>query len=62
MLIPENGKWRWNNGPLCDTKAEALKTAKIPVKDEHAKVFMVDAVEPLEVVEGDEEDEEGTEV
>lgn len=44
-LIPENGKWRWNDGPLCDTKDEALATAKeVKVKDSSPKVYIVDGL------------------
>jgi hypothetical protein len=46
MLIPEKGKWRWNDGPLCDSKEEALKTASINVNDSNGVVF-VDGMEEL---------------
>ena len=45
MLIPENGKWRWNDGPLCNTKDEAMKTAKsVKVKDGAPKTYIVDGM------------------
>lgn len=45
MLIPENGQWRWNDGPLCDTREEALATAKKPtVNDSAAQVYVVDGL------------------
>lgn len=47
MLIPENGKWRWNDGPLCDSKEEALKTAT--VADSVENVVVMDACEELEI-------------
>lgn len=49
MLIPENGKWRWNDGPLCDSKEEALKTAKPQPVTDAATVYVVDHVESMEV-------------
>jgi hypothetical protein len=50
MLIPESGKWRWNDGPLCDTKEEALATAKKgEVKDSAEQVYFVDHVEVMEI-------------
>jgi hypothetical protein len=56
MLIPEGNKWRWNDGPLCGTKEEALATAKADVQDSHGQVFVVDATELLEVIEGEDDD------
>lgn len=55
MLIPEDGKWRWNDGPLCDSKEEALKTAKACTIDSGGDVFVVDGL--TEVMEEDEEDD-----
>jgi hypothetical protein len=50
MLIPDSGKWRWNDGPLCDTKEEALSTAKkVEVKDSTALVYFVDHAEVMEI-------------
>ena len=52
MLIPENNKWRWNDGPLCDTKEEALATAKeVEVKDSVGQVYFVDHAEVMEIEE-----------
>lgn len=49
-MIPENGKWRWNDGPLCDTKEEALKTAKASeIKDSAGTIYFVDHAEVMEV-------------
>ena len=42
MLIPEKGKWRWDDGPLCETQEEALMTAKIKTKDSVPKTYIVD--------------------
>lgn len=48
MLIPENGKWRWNDGPLCDSKEAALKTATESTASDE-RVFTMDSTELLEV-------------
>lgn len=49
MLIPENGKWRWNDGPLCDTQEEALATATVVATTDAAAVFFVDTAEAMEI-------------
>ncbi|MCW8965565.1 MAG: hypothetical protein OQK82_02595 [Candidatus Pacearchaeota archaeon] len=50
MLIPEKGKWRWDDGPLCDTKEEALKTASVNVDDSKEVVFIDEMEEVFEEV------------
>ena len=54
MLIPENGKWRCNDGPLCDTKEAALKTAvaQPAIKDSEPPVIMMDCVEVMSEIPG----------
>lgn len=42
MLIEENGKYRWNGGPLCDTEADALKTATVGHASDE-QVFAMDS-------------------
>jgi hypothetical protein len=42
MLIREGNKVRWNDGPLCDTEAEALKTAK-PTQCNDEQAFVMDS-------------------
>jgi hypothetical protein len=50
MLIPHGGgKWSWNDGPICDSQEEALKTASIPVSDETVTTCIVDMQEPMEL-------------
>lgn len=49
MLIPENGKWRWNGGPLCDTKDEALSTATMDEEPKDDVAFTMDSIESLEL-------------
>jgi hypothetical protein len=49
MLIPENGKWRWNDGPLCDTKEEALASAKPATVSDSAPVMFYDTAEIVEL-------------
>ena len=44
MLIPENGKWRWNDGPLCDTQEEAIKSATVATTDSAPRVYVVDGM------------------
>lgn len=53
MLIPEKGKWRWNDGPLCETKEEALKTASVNVDDSDGVVFIEDMEELFEETDAD---------
>lgn len=43
MLIREGGKVRWDNGPLCDTEAEALKTAQSSCRSDDEQVFVMDS-------------------
>lgn len=58
MLIPENGQWRWNDGPLCNTREEALKTArKVKVNDSNGVVFIDEMTEVFEEIEDDAEEE-----
>jgi ATP-dependent protease HslVU (ClpYQ) ATPase subunit len=57
MWIPENGMWRWNDGPLCVTKEEAIKTAKVKVSDSSGVVFVDEMTEVLEEEEDDAEGE-----
>lgn len=50
MLIPhEGGKWSWNDGPICDSKEDALKSATVTVADEKLKVCVVDMYETMEL-------------
>lgn len=56
MLIPENGKWRWNDGPLCDTKDEAVASAKdVAIKDSGAQVYVVDGMHETMRIRDDDE-------
>jgi hypothetical protein len=50
-IIKEGNKHRWNDGPLCDTEDEALKTAEIPTMDSVEEVFTADSVESWEIVD-----------
>lgn len=51
MLIPEEGKWRWNDGPLCETKEEALKTATVDLSDSNGVVVVDRMTEVLEEID-----------
>jgi hypothetical protein len=42
MIIKENGKYRWDNGPLCDTEVDALKTATVGQASDE-QVFVMDS-------------------
>lgn len=55
MLIPrDGGKWSWNDGPVCDSKEEALAKANVSVMDGAPPVYVIDVHESM-VVETDED-------